>query len=102
LAQETRSQGDVPAASGAGDALTEVEVEVLAFAGLLWRYPGAMETAVREKFDWSLTRYFQVLNGLLDRPEAYVHAPVLVARLRRLREARAAVRAPGRGADAAG
>ena len=47
-----------------------------------------METAIRERFGWSPTRYFQVLNAFLDRPEGAAHAPALVARLRRLRDAR--------------
>ena len=36
----------------------------------------------------SSTRYYQVLNALIDRPEALVHDPLLVRRLRRLRASR--------------
>ena len=75
-------------------ALTGRDREVLDFAALRWKYPGAMEAAVRDKFEWSLTEYHHVLQGLLDRPEAAAYAPMLVARLRRLREARAARRRP--------
>ena len=54
-----------------------------------WRkFAGAKEQAVREKFDMSSTRYYQVLNALIDRPEALAEDPLLVRRLRRLRAAR--------------
>jgi hypothetical protein len=36
----------------------------------------------------SSTRYYQVLNALIDRPEALEADPLLVRRLRRLRSAR--------------
>ena len=36
----------------------------------------------------SATRYYQVLNALIDKPEALAHDPLLVKRLRRLRASR--------------
>jgi hypothetical protein len=78
--------------------LSDLERAVLDFADLRWRYAGAKEAAIREQFDWSTTRYYQVLGALLDRPEAAAYAPVLVARLRRLAEARRSQRSiEGRG-----
>ena len=62
--------------------------EILDFERMWWKYAGAKEQAVREKFDMSSTRYYQVLNVLIDRPEALEHDPLLVRRLRRLRAAR--------------
>lgn len=53
-----------------------------------WRHPGAKEQAIRDAFDLSATRYYQLLNGLLDNPAALAHDPVLVGRLRRLRDTR--------------
>jgi len=44
--------------------------------------------AVRERFGLSPARYYQHLNRLIDRPDALQYDPVLVQRLRRLREAR--------------
>lgn len=88
--------GDGEGADRPQGALSDLEVEVLDFAALRWRYLGAKESAVRERFGWSLTRYAQVLNGLLERPEAAAHAPQLVARPRRLRDARADQRRDGR------
>jgi Protein of unknown function (DUF3263) len=48
----------------------------------------AKQLAVRERFGISPTRYHQLLNRLIDRPEALRYDPVLVQRLRRLRDAR--------------
>ena len=61
---------------------------VLAFERQWWKYAGAKEQAVRDLFDMSATRYYQVLNALIDRPEALEADPLLVRRLRRLRAAR--------------
>lgn len=46
------------------------------------------EVAVRERFGVSAARYHQLLDRLIDRPEALEYDPVLVRRLRRLREGR--------------
>ncbi len=70
------------------DGLTEREVAILAFERQWWKYAGAKETAVRDLFDMSATRYYQVLNSLIDRPDALVADPMLVKRLRRLRSTR--------------
>ena len=74
------------------DELTDLEREVLGFEKLWWKYAGAKEAAIRERFDWSVTRYHQVLNALIDRPAALAADPLLVRRLRRLRDYRAAHR----------
>jgi hypothetical protein len=64
------------------------EREMLAFERQWWRYAGAKEAAIREQFGMSATRYYQVLNALVDRPEAVAVDPLLVRRLRRMRAAR--------------
>ncbi|HWU23718.1 MAG TPA: DUF3263 domain-containing protein, partial [Nocardioides sp.] len=51
-------------------ALSERDRGILEFERQWWKYAGAKETAVREQFDMSSTRYYQVLNALIDRPEA--------------------------------
>ena len=71
-----------------GRALERREREILAFEGQWWKYAGAKEQAVRELFAMSATRYYQVLNALIDRPEALAADPLLVRRLRRLRASR--------------
>jgi hypothetical protein len=89
----------VPAA-GTGS-LSEREREILAFERQWWKYAGAKETAIRDLFDMSATRYYQTLNALIDRPEALVHDPMLVKRLRRLRTTRQRTRSARRlGIDA--
>ena len=64
------------------------ERDILAFERQWWRFPGAKEAAIRERFGMSATRYYQVLNALVDRPEALAADPLLVRRLRRMRGAR--------------
>jgi hypothetical protein len=75
-------------APGPPQPLVPREVEMLAFERQWWKFAGAKEQAIRELFDMSATRYYQVLNTLVDRPEALAHDPMLVKRLRRTREAR--------------
>ncbi len=77
----------LPQPTGGAD-LTERELAVLAFERQWWKYAGAKETAIKELFDMSATRYYQVLNALIDKPEALVADPMLVKRLRRLRSTR--------------
>jgi hypothetical protein len=72
---------------GSGN-LSARDAAMLDFERQWWKYAGAKEQAVREKFDMSATRYYQVLNALIDRPEALAHDPLLVRRLRRLRATR--------------
>jgi len=83
------------------DGLTEREHEVLTFERQWWKYAGAKEQAIRDLFGMSATRYYQVLNALIDRPEALVADPMLVKRLRRLRATRQRTRSARRlGMDA--
>src|SRR3978361_2524911 len=70
------------------EGLNAREREMLAFERQWWRYAGAKEAAIRERFGMSSTRYYQVLNALVDRPEALAADPLLVRRLRRMRAAR--------------
>ena len=88
----TRSLPAVPP----GRALERREREILAFEAQWWKFAGAKEQAVRELFGMSATRYYQVLNALLDRPEALAEDPLLVRRLRRLRSSRQRTRAARR------
>ncbi|MBW1599075.1 DUF3263 domain-containing protein [Streptomyces sp. JJ38] len=60
---------------------------VLAVERRGWPGPGAKERAIRERLGMSPTRYYQVLNALLDDPRALAHDPVTVNRLRRVRDA---------------
>lgn len=78
------------------DGLSRREREVLAFERQWWKYAGAKEQAIRELFDMSATRYYQVLNGLIDRQEALAADPMLIKRLRRMRATRQRARAARR------
>ena len=86
--------GAAPAASG--DALSEREREILAFERQWWKYAGSKEDAIKELFSMSATRYYQVLNALVERPEALAADPMLVKRLRRMRASRQKARAARR------
>lgn len=68
--------------------LSERDRAVLSFERQWWTFAGPKEQAIRELFDMSATRYYQVLNALIDQPEALATDPMLVKRLRRLREQR--------------
>jgi hypothetical protein len=78
--------------SGDHIGLSELEVRILDFEGNWWRYAGAKEAAIKELFDLTAPRYYQLLNDLIDREDALTASPMLVKRLRRLREARMATR----------
>ena len=62
--------------------------DILDFERTWWRSTGTKASAVRTRFGISATRYYQVLNRLLDQQEALEYDPMLVRRLRRLRERR--------------
>ncbi|MBC7291570.1 MAG: DUF3263 domain-containing protein [Actinotalea sp.] len=74
--------------TAAAGALSERDQQILAFERQWWKYAGAKEQAVRELFEMSATRYYQVLNALIDSPAALAHDPMLVKRLRRMRTSR--------------
>ena len=84
------SEGEARSSLGARDR------DILEFERQWWKYAGAKETAIRESFDMSATRYYQVLNALIDRPEALVEDPLLVRRLRRMRAERQRARSARR------
>ena len=88
--------GAAPGEEPVAGELSERDREILAFERHWWKYAGAKEQAVRELFDMSATRYYQVLNALLDRPEALEADPMLVKRLRRLRASRQRARSARR------
>ena len=69
-------------------ALTDRDQAILDFERSWWTEPGPKETAIRDRFGVTPTRYYQVLNALVDRSDALALDPLLVRRLRRLRLAR--------------
>ncbi|MFD8332083.1 DUF3263 domain-containing protein [Streptomyces solisilvae] len=90
---EDQTQGQTPdqaedRESGTGAGLSERDRDVLAVERRGWPGPGAKERAIRERLGISPTRYYQLLNALLDDPRALEHDPVTVNRLRRIRDER--------------
>lgn len=86
----------VESTASAADRLSERDQAILAFERQWWRFAGAKEQAIRDQFDMSATRYYQILGGLIDRPEALAFDPMLVKRLRRMRTARQRARSARR------
>ena len=76
--------------------LTDRDREIIAFERQWWKYAGAKEQAIRELFDMSATRYYQVLIALIDSPAALEADPMLIKRLRRLRASRQRARSARR------
>ena len=68
--------------------LTEFEADLLDFEAVSWSAAEGKDAAILQRFDLSVPRYYQEINALIDRPEALAHAPLLVKRLRRLRDRR--------------
>ncbi|MEI6845066.1 MAG: DUF3263 domain-containing protein [Actinomycetes bacterium] len=75
-----------------GSPLTDLEQRILEFERSWWRYAGAKESSIKELFDLTPPRYYQLLNDLIDREDALLASPMLVKRLRRLRQARTSAR----------
>ncbi|MET8774210.1 DUF3263 domain-containing protein [Nocardia sp. NPDC050713] len=94
--EETTAGASAQAGADEGSGLSRREHEILAFERQWWKYAGAKEEAIRELFGMSPTRYYQVLNAVVDRQEALAVDPMLVKRLRRLRASRQKARAARR------
>lgn len=77
-------------------ALSSRDEAILEFERTWWSQAGAKEQGIRERFSMSSTRYYQILNGLLEDPAALAHDPLLIKRLRRLRESRRRARSAAR------
>jgi Protein of unknown function (DUF3263) len=73
-------------------ALSDLEMRILDFERQWWVYAGAKESAIKELFNMTPPAYYQALNNLIDREDALLVSPILVKRLRRIREARTALR----------
>ena len=80
----------------AGATLSDRDRHILEFERQWWKYAGAKEQAIRDLFEMSGTRYYQILNGLIDDPQALAFDPMLVKRLRRMRATRQRARSARR------
>lgn len=79
--------------------LTDRDRAILDFEAEWRRHAGAKEEAIRADLGMSPARYYQLLGRLIDTAEAQEHDPMLVKRLRRVRDERLSGRA-ARAADA--
>lgn len=79
--------------------LSERDRAVLDFERSWWTHAGSKVIAIRERLDLSPTRYYQVLNRLLESPDAVAYDPLVVRRVRRRRDLRRRARYGGRSAD---
>lgn len=77
-------------------ALSEKEREVLDFEGSWWKEGGPKEVRIREQLQLSPTRFYAMLQELMESAEAMEHSPLVVRRMRRMRERRRRARFEGR------
>jgi hypothetical protein len=76
--------------------LTERDRAIIDFERSWWSEPGRKELAIRERFDLTTTRNNGILNELLDVHEALDYDPLVIRRLRRVRDRRRRARFEGR------
>lgn len=72
--------------------LDDRDLAILAFEAEWRRHAGAKEDAIRAELGLAPAKYYQLLGRLLDSAAALEHDPMLIKRLRRLRDARAQAR----------
>lgn len=73
--------------------LTDRDRAILVLEAAWPRHGGLKEETIRAQLGMSPARYYQLLGRLIDTEEALEHDPLLVRRLRRIRDSRAAQRA---------
>src|ERR1700739_506216 len=73
MARAGRSRDD----SEPADGLTRREPHILAFERQWWKFAGSKEEAIRELFSMTASRYYQLLNTLVERPEALAADPMV-------------------------
>ena len=86
------SEFSMPLNNPATTGLSELEVKMLEFERSWWRHAGVKESSIKELFNLTPPAYYQLLNNLIDREDALMAEPILVKRLRRLRESRTEAR----------
>ena len=75
--------------------LTERDRAILDFERSWWAESGPKEQLIRDRFELSAARYYQILNELLETDAAYDYNPLVIRRLRRLRDRRRRARHEG-------
>ena len=82
--------------------LSERDAAILDLERTAWTLPGRKEALVKERLGLSATTYYKALATMLDDPEALAYDPLVVRRLRRVRDQRRRARYEGRSADGPG
>ena len=90
------SEFSMPLHDAANAGLSEFEVKMLEFERSWWRHAGVKESSIKELFNLTPPAYYQLLNNLIDREAAVLAEPILVKRLRRLRDSRTQARSSGK------
>ena len=70
--------------------LTEKDIRILDFEASWWHFPEPKDRAIRDYLDMSSTRYYQALRRLVDNEDAAQQYPLVIKRLRRMKEQRKA------------
>jgi len=78
--------------------LSPRERAILDFERSAWQVTGSKEAAIRSQLGISATRYYELLQRLCDSPAARAYDPLVIHRLRRLRDRRRRARFEGRSA----
>ena len=86
------SEFSMPLNDASSSGLSELELKMLEFERTWWRHAGAKESSIKELFNLTPPAYYQLLNNLIYRQEALMAQPILVKRLRRIRDARTTAR----------
>ena len=86
------SEFSMPLHDSANAGLSEFEVKMLESERSWWRHAGVKESSIKELFNLTPPAYYQLLNNLIDREAAVMAEPILVKRLRRLRDSRTQAR----------
>ncbi len=75
--------------------LSERDKAILDFERRWWSLPGPKEASIRCHLAMSATRYYRLLGSLVDSSEALAYDPLVVRRLRRVRDHRRRTRFEG-------
>lgn len=76
-------------------ALTERDLAIIEFERTWWAEEGPKESLIRERFDLSTSRYYDLLSDIVESEEALSYDPLVILRLRRQRANRRRARFEG-------
>ena len=68
--------------------LSEKDIRILDFEASWWHFPEPKDRAIRDYLDMSSTRYYQALRRLVDDDDAALQYPLVIERLRKMKEDR--------------